>query len=88
MCQQVHDQGENAEAQGELECEDRAAGRDGDQPASPGPGPPDVLEAAEAAASATLRDTAEAVICTGGLLGRGEHDDYQYCMPYIVLRTT
>ena len=45
MRQQVHDQGESGEAEGELECEDRAAGSDGDQPASPGPGPPDVLEA-------------------------------------------
>src|SRR6266581_6611338 len=44
MRQQVHDQGEDAEAQGELEREDRAADSDGDQPASPGPGPPDVLE--------------------------------------------
>jgi hypothetical protein len=42
--QQVHDQGENADAHGELECEDHAADSDGDQPASPGPGPPDVLE--------------------------------------------
>src|SRR6202035_3703929 len=48
MRQQVHDQGENAEAHGELEREDRAAGSDGDQPASPGPGPPDVLEAGPA----------------------------------------
>src|ERR1700685_1745790 len=97
MGQQVHDQGENAEAHGELEREDRAAGSDGDQPASPGPGPPDVLEAgpapggplghnvppctvrdrAEADTSATLRDTAEAVICTGGLLGLAVRGDHQ-----------
>src|SRR6202049_2172786 len=44
MRQQVHDQGDNADAEDELECEDRAAGSDGDQPTSPGPGPPDVLE--------------------------------------------
>ena len=102
MRQQVHDQGDNAEAQGELECEDRAAGSDGDQPASPGPGPPDVLEAgpapggplghnvppctvrdggaAEADTSSTLRDTAEALICTGGLLGLGDRDSNKHCI--------
>src|SRR5580700_10950768 len=128
MRQQVHDQGQNAEAQGELECEDRAAGRDGDQPAPPGPGPADVLEAgpapggplghrpagpssrareakpsaaiscrkpkwlvrkaAEAGTSATLRDTAEAVICTGELLGPGGQDGNQQRTSYSVLRTT
>ena len=46
MRQQVHDQGESGEAEGEgeLECEDGAADSDGDQPASPGRGPPDVLD--------------------------------------------
>jgi hypothetical protein len=27
-----------------------------------------------------LRDTAEAVICTGGLLGLGDRDGNQYCI--------
>ena len=46
MRQQVHDQGESGEAEGEgeLECEDGAADSDGDQPASPGRGPADVLD--------------------------------------------
>jgi hypothetical protein len=44
----VHDQEEETEAQYQLEGDDHAADNDGDQPASPGPGPPDVPEAGPA----------------------------------------
>src|SRR5712691_6786348 len=39
-----------------------------------------VRNEAEAGTSATLRDTAEAVICTGGLLGLGDRDGNQHCI--------
>src|ERR1700726_2508320 len=80
MRQQVHDQGEKAEAQGELECEDRAAGSDGDQPASPGPGPPDVLEAGPAPGNPLGHDVPPS--------RAGDRASEQHRITYSVLCTT
>src|SRR5580692_7606548 len=69
MRQQVHDHGENAEAQDELEGEDRGAGSDGDQPASPGPGPPDVLEARPAPGGPLGHNVPPRTVRDGGAAG-------------------